>query len=106
MSVCLLACNSVKIILVFEKNSHYALYSSKYLYCVEYCRWVYEPQFRKTGIEALHYASQYTAFIVSLLLFDLSFQVYNISFDLISESITCINYGIILKWKGCANTLR
>jgi hypothetical protein len=60
----------------------------------------------RTGIDALQYESQYPAFKVSLLPSDLIFQVYNIAFDLISESITCINYRIIIKWKGCANTLR
>jgi hypothetical protein len=55
--------------------------------------------FTRTGIDALHYASQFPAFKTSLLPSDLSFQVYNVSFDLISESITCRNYRIIVKWK-------
>jgi hypothetical protein len=104
MSICLFACNSVKIILACKKTNHYALYSSRYLYCVIVSGFT-NYVLARTGIVALHYASQYPAFKVSVLPSDLSFQVYNVSFDLISKSITCINYRIIVKWKGCANTL-
>jgi len=53
----------------------------------------------RTGIDALHYVSQCPAFKISLLPSDFIFQVYNISFDLISEPITRINYRKIIKWK-------
>jgi len=48
----------------------------------------------RTSIDALHHASQYPVFKISLLPSDLVFQVYNISFELISESLTCRNYRI------------
>jgi hypothetical protein len=52
----------------------------------------------RTGIDALHYASQYPAFKVSLLLSDYGFQAYNVSFDLFSESIAYRIYIIRVKW--------
>ena len=68
--------------------------------------WFTNHSFARTGIDALHHAIQYPAFIVTLLLSILGFQVYNISLDLISECITCRKYRIIVKWNGCADTLR
>jgi hypothetical protein len=72
-----------------KKTSHYALYSSKYLYYVDYYHGVYEPQsiitmgvyepqliiimgfmnhsLARTIIDELHHASQYPAFKISLL---------------------------------------